>query len=108
MLAADDMPNLILYRDSGWADAWRKYSVWLDNREVARIAGGEKIVFPVSVGDHTLQARIDWCRTKTIQFSVGNTDATFLVRSGLRGWRMMFVWFFLFMPRKWLSLEQRT
>lgn len=102
------MPNLILLRDKGWVDGWRKYSVWVDHRKVAHIKQGERIAIPISSGEHTLQTRIDWARTRPIRFQVHDVDVIFYVKSGLRGWRMILMWLFLFLPWKWMSLEKST
>jgi hypothetical protein len=100
------LPNLILRRHGGWVDRWRNYRIFVDGREVAQIGQGERLALPVSLGTHSLQARIDWCRTKSVEFLVNNSDVIFDLRSGVRGWRIVISWLYLFMPRKWIVLEQ--
>jgi hypothetical protein len=65
--------------------------------------------FPISPGQHDLSLKIDWCGSKTIQFTVADGDVlTFDAKSNLRGPRLLAaLWYALFARSSYLLIEQR-
>jgi hypothetical protein len=104
------MTTLTIERDSGWADSMRQYRVLLDGNEIGRVADGEKLVRHVAEGRHVLQLKIDWLGSPALELDFQSTDRVVLVRSRLRGWRVLLSLYYtllytFFGPQKYLSLE---
>lgn len=100
------MPKIILARDNGYADRIRKYRVLIDNQDVGKIASGETAKYEVNAGRHTLQVKIDWCRTECLAITMDQQDQIFNVKSNLRGWNIILAGWYAFFPSKWIVLER--
>ena len=102
------MPLLEIRRDSGYADRFRAYEVWIDDGVVGEIRDGEVKQFPIASGDHELRIKIDWCGSEPVKFNVGEEGlATFQVKSGLRGVRIVGApWCLLFARDSWVKLNR--
>ena len=100
------MPQIIVTRDSGWADCARKYRLLLDGVEVARIPDGGTVTIEAPPGRHRLKARIDWLSTEEIEFDPGDGPAAFHVYSKLRGLRVLLTIVAAFVPGMWFGLRQ--
>ena len=104
------MTNLIVVRDSGYADRLRAYTIVLDGVVIGTIRNGETKTFPIVPGPHSISLKIDWCGSKPVRFAAADGDSVaFDAKSNLRGlkimsalWRSVFAW------NSWLLLEQRT
>ena len=99
------MAEMSLVRDSGWVDRFRKYTVLVDGVCVGKIANGGNFVHQVEPGEHTIRVEIDWCKTKRLSFVADEAPVAFSVRSNLRGWKMLLVYAYLFLPSRWIVLE---
>ncbi|HUR26915.1 MAG TPA: hypothetical protein VM509_01905, partial [Planctomycetota bacterium] len=84
------MATLTVQRDKGWADKIRRYRILVDGLEIGRMAEGEVIRHTLTDGMHVIEARIDWCGSPPLQFEMLSTDKIVLIRSALRGWRLLF------------------
>ena len=100
------MAKIVLTRDHGYADRIRKYRVFIDDKNVGKIASGETMEYDVSAGKHTIQVKIDWCRTEKIAFIADHNQQRFHVSSNLRGWKILMASIYAFMPSKWIVLEK--
>lgn len=100
------MPNVVLERDSGYTDRIRRYRVLVDGAEVGTIGNGGRFECEVAPGPHTLQVRIDWARTEAVPFDADGGAVRFLVRSNLRGWKVLLASVYMLMPSKWIVLER--
>jgi hypothetical protein len=100
---------LRIVRDSGYADRLRAYKVIVDGKTAGEIRNGEAKEIPISGGQHDLSLKIDWCGSKTIQFTVADGDVlTFDAKSNLRGPKLLAApWYALFAWSSYLQLEQR-
>ena len=105
----DGSMDLIVSRDSGIADRLRQYEIIVDGRKIGDIRNGETRKFPIEAGQHTIVAKIDWCKTPALEFTatVGESPS-FLVRSNLRGPKIILaIWYALAARSKYLRIEQR-
>jgi len=102
------MTSITVTRDSGYADALRAYAVKIDGKEIGKLMPGESATYPVTPGQHTLQASIDWCGSKAVPVSVQDGDnAAFSLRSSLRGlWVFLALWYVLFDRSGYLELKR--
>lgn len=84
------MARITIVRDSGYADAVRPYTILVDDKEVASLKRDAAATVDIAAGEHSIVARIDWCGSQTLRFSIReDEDASFAVASSLRGWRLM-------------------
>ena len=100
------MPDLIIQRDSGYADSLRAYKLILNGNEIGAIRGGESKSFPVDPGRHTIQAKIDWCSSPPEEFVAEDEPIAFEVFSKLRGFKLLGSIFALFNPRGWIGMRR--
>ena len=100
------MPSLTVRRDSGYADSMRAYKLLLDGAEIGKIASGESKSFEVTPGEHTIQAKIDWCSTTPLSFTAENDEAAFEIFSKLRGFRILGAIIAIFMPRDYIGIKK--
>jgi hypothetical protein len=68
------MPIVKVIRKSTNTDIFRKYKLIVDNNEEDRIAQNEIKEFSIAVGTHTIVAKIDWARSKEIEFDLKEGD----------------------------------
>jgi len=102
------MAQLTVQRDKGYANKFGKYRILLDGEEIGRLAEGAVLQRDIRPGRHVAEARIDWCGSKPLVFDALDGDQVLVVRSALRGWRVMLaLWYILFNRRGYLDLELR-
>ena len=102
------MPTLTVQRDKGWADKIRKYRILLDGVEIGRIGEGEVLRQQISDGPHAIEAKIDWCGSRPLHFNAQSEDQVVVVRSALRGWRLLLGIFYVFFNRRGYLLLELT
>lgn len=73
------MPKVHLTRTSEYVNAIRDYRVYIDDRFVGTIKNGGEEWFEVTPGSHTIYAKIDWCSSPTLNFTVHDNDIDFKV-----------------------------
>lgn len=102
------MASITVTRDSGYADALRAYAVKINGKEVGRLEPGQSATYPVTPGNHTLQAAIDWCGSKPVAVSVqAGESAAFSLHSALRGlWVFLSLWYVVFDRSGYLVLKR--
>jgi hypothetical protein len=98
--------SLVLYRDSGFVDAFRKYAILIDGTKIGSIENGGTKTISLEPGTHTLKLTIDWCSSNVITFDLTTSEtARFRCGSNLRGLRVFCVIFYvLFAPSEYLYL----
>ncbi len=82
--------RISLLRRSALADKLQAYNVLVDGGEVAQIRDGQSISITASPGTHTVQLKMDWCRSEPVEFSVREgMSVRFECGSSLGGWRII-------------------
>lgn len=103
------MAVITIVRASGSLDILRAYRIILDGQNIGHIKDGETKQFTVSEGQHQLALKIDWCGSKTIQFTATAGDKLeFHAKSNLTGknWFYPGWWYMLFDRHSYLLIEQ--
>ncbi len=100
------MPTLIINRDSGYANSLASYKLLLDGIQIGKIASGESKSFEVTPGEHTIQAKINWCTTTTESFIADVNETAFEVFSQLRGFRILGAIFAIFIPHSYIGIRR--
>jgi len=76
------MPKIEIKRASENINLFRNYKLYLDGKKLGTIAVGEIQEFDVTSGEHKLMAKIDWCSSPEISFTVNENETKyFLVKS---------------------------
>jgi hypothetical protein len=102
------MATLTLRRDKGWADKIREYRILIDGAEVGRLGENDVLHHELSDGPHLIEARVDWCGSQPLRLEAASGDSDILVRSALRGWRVLFPLInIVFNRRGYLLLERQ-
>lgn len=102
------MALLKIIRDAGYVDLLHAYVVLLDGKKIGELKNGESKTFKISPGAHSIWMKIDWCGSKTLQFySVDTEPAAFKVSSNLRGFKLLFgFWYILFDQSSYLAIQR--
>ena len=64
------MSKLILHRPNEYVARWRKYQVLVDNVVVGRLATNETITIDVDEGQHKVQFKIDWVKSREMEVTL--------------------------------------
>jgi len=95
-------------RESAYADKLRDYQVELDGKVIGSIGDGESKTFKTTEGIHTLQLRIDWAKSNTLQLKTTEQDTVhFRCSSRLKGASVLLASVYaLLLSHKYIVLEQ--
>lgn len=97
------MTKIVVSREkSSLQDVFRDYTILLDGKEVARVANGAETEIDVEPGKHTVQMKIDWCRSlaldvdvdagKTVTLLCGPNFSILLGFLYITVWRNKYMW----------------
>ncbi|MDT0676634.1 hypothetical protein [Autumnicola musiva] len=76
------MAKLIVKRNSEWANKMRSMELLLDGKLLDSIEDREIKEFVVSTGKHSLQAKLDWCGSRKLDFELGENDIKLVELTG--------------------------
>ena len=81
--------RILISRKREFADYLRRYKVIIDGQEKGRIKNGASFECPLAPGRHSLELKIDWCGSETLEFDLTtNQTVRFECGSNLRGWKI--------------------
>jgi hypothetical protein len=94
-------------RDSRYADRIRLYKIVLDGNVIGKIKNGQQLELEVPPGKHQLHLKIDWCRSNFVDFEANGGSIEFECGNNIRGFKILFVIFFItFLPGQYLWLKR--
>ncbi len=64
------MSTIQIHRSSEWVNRLRAIKIFLDDKEIGEIGHAESKSFEIPAGTHTLQAKIDWCKSNLYPFMI--------------------------------------
>jgi hypothetical protein len=96
------MPDIVLTRDSCYADWLRAYKVFIDGEQRGVIRDDETARFPVSQGQHSVMLRVDFCRSPELAVAVGADDFHVSCGSNVKP---LLALIYLFMPGSWIWVK---
>jgi len=77
-----------LTRDSGFVDIVRRYDVLINGEALGRIKNGGVFECDIPPGKNSVQLRVDWCGSNTVEFEAAEGEVVHLeCGSNLRGWK---------------------
>jgi hypothetical protein len=100
------MGTLVISRTRQYANMARRCSILVDDKHVAYVSHGETIEIPVDDGDHTVVAKMDWCRSTPLAVSV-QPDSTVKLRTGCyaKGFGLYLAIIYIMIPGWYLYVE---
>jgi len=102
------MPNIILKRDSGWADKFRKYDIFINNKMVSKISDNEELKLHHSKGPYSIYIKIDWKKSSMLSFELKTKDIIIDVRNCLRGNNLFFYKSHIWGNKKYIDIKIRN
>jgi hypothetical protein len=78
------MQKLIIKRSSQWTNKFRAIEIYLDEKKIGEIGDNEITKFDVEPGRHTIKAKIDWCRSNTLELHIENNQTKYIELSGYK------------------------
>ncbi|MBP9842448.1 MAG: hypothetical protein KBC62_00425 [Candidatus Pacebacteria bacterium] len=99
--------KIIIKRVSGYADRMRPYVVMLDGKAIGEVANNQTVELYVDDGIHSINMKIDWCRSNIVNFKSDKDITEFECGSNLKGFKIILAIFFvIFLRDKYLWLKQ--
>lgn len=66
---------IVIKRNSGYADKFRKYKVFIDDKIVGTIADGEEKEFSLDAGSHKIYCKYGFYKTSLLTVEDGRVDS---------------------------------
>lgn len=76
------MGKIIISRVQEWNNSMRRFGIYVDGRKIGTIANGEIKTFDVPDGPHS--AKIDWCGSREVDFSISGDEKKYFRLSGYK------------------------
>lgn len=76
------MGKIIISRVQEWNNRFRQFGIYVDGQKIGTIANGEIKTFEIPDGTHSIKAKIDWCGSRQIDFSVSAEEKKYFRLSG--------------------------
>jgi len=104
------MALLKIVRNPRSPDRFRAYQIFLDGKRISTIRNGQTKELSVSPGQHELSARIDWCGSNALRFTISEGEKpVFLIQSNFRKEHvLMSLWTILFERNSYVNLDRAT
>lgn len=89
-------------------DKSRNYEIIIDGEICDKIKNGETKNIDISPGHHTINLKIDWCRSNTIEFDIlDNETIEFDCGNSMHTWRILFSLIYVtFLKNKYLWIKR--
>ncbi len=85
----------------------RTYEIIVDDKKEANVKNAETKILELPPGQHTVLAKLDWCKSKvvTVNIKAGETT-TLYTGSEIAGWKIMIATIYMFMPGRTIFLTE--
>ena len=98
---SNDRSKLIIERTSQWNNRLRSSRIFLDGVEVDSVQNGATNEFAISPGSHEIFAKIDWCATRPLKFTIGTGETkTFRLGSDIKGFKLLAALYYILLDTK--------
>ena len=88
--------KIIISRKSEWINRARGFKLFLDGKEMGKIANGVSEEYAVDPGVHTIQCKIDWCSSPELHVEVKEGETKFLkAGSGMKYYTVGYIFLIL-------------
>ena len=101
-----EQAEIHLIRTSQSANSGRKVEIYVDDYLKTKLANGSEKIIEVSPGQHTVLAKIDWCKSQKLTLNLEPREKKKLIcGSKLVGWKKWLTLFYLFSKNEFIYLE---
>lgn len=97
------MATLKIIRRFEFINLNRKFRIYIDGKSLGKISSGETKEFNIPEGEHSLNAKIDWCGSEDFPISIKINETKTVIISGFKYgsvliflFVLLFVFYFLF------------
>lgn len=96
-----------IIRGNTYTDKFRKYKIYIDDVYCGDIKNKETKEFPAQAGNHTVFAKVDWCRSNRLNISIGSSPTELEVDSSLCGWKLFLAIIYVtFLKNQYLWIKE--
>ena len=67
----------------------REFRLFIDGKKIGTIANAQTKEFDIAAGQHSIIARIDWCRSPELTFETNDEASKIFLVGGLKSWRWL-------------------
>jgi hypothetical protein len=78
------MATITLKRANEYINKMRDYTIIINGKKAGTIANGETKTFTTAAGQNTLAAKIDWCSSEAITFTINDDEIKNFKVSGFK------------------------
>ena len=78
------MAKINIQRTNEYNNRLRDYQIYIDNKKVGAIENGGNKDFEIEEGNHTIEAKIDWCGSPKVNVEIINGETKSLKVGGFK------------------------
>jgi hypothetical protein len=78
------MPKIIISRKQEWNNRLRHFTIYLDGQKLGSVGNGEVKTFDILDGNHSIRAKVDWCGSRDLEFSITGDEKKYFKLSGFK------------------------
>lgn len=78
------MPRLIVKRKREWINWTRSIGIYADGNKLGTVRNGQAEEFELPPGEHKLKAKIDWCTSNDLPFSIKENEVKYVLLSAYK------------------------
>jgi len=78
------MGKIIISRKQEWNNKFRQIGIYIDGQQIGTVGNGEVKTFEIPDGNHSIKAKIDWCGSRELEFSVQGDEKKYFKLSGFK------------------------
>jgi len=104
------MTTLRLTRSNEYANRRRSIKILIDGKEAGKVDNGETKNFEVESGSHTVQAKIDWCSSRKVNFDISDNETRLFALNSFANGNILALfmtsYYITFGANRYLKLEE--
>jgi hypothetical protein len=78
------MPKITISRKQEWNNRLRHFTIYLDGQKLGSVGNGEVKTFDIPDGNHSMRAKVDWCGSRELEFSITGDETKYFKLSGFK------------------------
>ena len=90
------MGKIVVSRATEWTNKLREYGIYVDGQKIGKIGNGDTKTFDVPNGNHTIRAKIDWCGSSEVHFTISGDEKKYFKLTGFKYSNILMPFAFVF------------
>jgi hypothetical protein len=78
------MGKIVISRKQEWNNRLRQFHIFLDGQKLGSVGNGEVKTFEIPDGNHSIRAKVDWCGSRDVDFSISGDEKKYFRLSGFK------------------------